>query len=116
VERTPTAIRTAIEITRPFSLTFSKVWELAVEAPSAEGVNLGVELLANATDLVLGDALDAECFGEIVDRSRRDAMDSPSSAKALTSRVRSAQPPTSSSASTRRRTTSDFRLLWTAEG
>ena len=45
-----------------------EVWELAVEATGAEGVDLSVELLADATDLVLGDALDAKCLGEVVDR------------------------------------------------
>ena len=33
VERTPTAIRTAIEITRPFSLTFSKVFSPSTTRP-----------------------------------------------------------------------------------
>src|SRR5487761_175590 len=33
-----------------------EVWELAIEAPGAEGVDLSVELLADPADLVLGDA------------------------------------------------------------
>src|SRR5713226_2922391 len=38
-------------------------------------MDLGIELFADAADLVLGDALDAERLGEVVDRPRRDAMD-----------------------------------------
>jgi hypothetical protein len=52
-----------------------EVSELAIEAPGAEGMDLGVELCADPADLVLGDALDAESLGEVVDRPRRDAVD-----------------------------------------
>jgi len=52
-----------------------QVRELAVEAPGAEGVDLGVELLADAADLVFGDALDAQRLGQVVDRPGRHAMD-----------------------------------------
>ena len=52
-----------------------EVWELAIEAPSPEGVDLGVELFADPADLVLGDALDAQRLGEVVDRPCRDAVD-----------------------------------------
>ena len=52
-----------------------EVWELAIEAPGAEGVDLSVELLADPADLVLGDAFDAERLGEVVDCPRRDAVD-----------------------------------------
>ena len=38
-------------------------------------MDLGVELFADAADLVLGDALDAQRFGEVVDRPGRDAVD-----------------------------------------
>jgi len=52
-----------------------EVWELAVEAPSPERVDLGIELFADPADLVLGDTLDAQRFGEVVDRPRRHAVD-----------------------------------------
>jgi hypothetical protein len=52
-----------------------EVWKLAVQTSRAEGVDLGVELLADTTDLVFGDALDAERLGQVVDRSCRDAVD-----------------------------------------
>ena len=52
-----------------------EVWELAIEPSRAEGMDLGVELFADAADLVLGDALNAQCLGEVVDRPRRDAVD-----------------------------------------
>ena len=41
---------------------------LAVQSPSPEGVDLGVELLADPAHLVFGDAVDAQRLGEVVDR------------------------------------------------
>jgi hypothetical protein len=52
-----------------------EVWELAIQASGAEGMDLGVELFADPADLVLGDALDPERFGEVVDGSGRDVVD-----------------------------------------
>src|SRR5438445_12954464 len=52
-----------------------QVWELAIEPTSAEGMNLRIELLAIAADLVLGDALDTECLVVVVNRSGRDAVE-----------------------------------------
>ena len=52
-----------------------QVGELAVQAPGPEGVDLGVELLADPADLVFGDAVDAQRLGEVVDRPGADAVD-----------------------------------------
>jgi len=51
-----------------------QVGVLGVEAASAEGRHLTVQLLADTADLILGDALQAERLGEAVDRPGRDAV------------------------------------------
>lgn len=46
----------------------------AIEPARPEGLHLGVELAADAAHLILGDALEAERFGELVDGARADAV------------------------------------------
>jgi hypothetical protein len=52
-----------------------QVGVLGVQSAGPEGGHLAVELLAVPADLVLGDALQAERFGQAVDRPSRDAVD-----------------------------------------
>ena len=51
-----------------------QVGVLAVETPAAEGLDLSIELAADPAHLILGDALDPQCLGELIDGTRADAV------------------------------------------
>jgi hypothetical protein len=52
-----------------------QVGVVTIQAPRAEGVDLAVELFADPADLILGDALETERVGEVVNGPGADAVD-----------------------------------------
>ncbi len=51
-----------------------QIWPVALDRPIEEGLDLAVDLLAQPTDLALGDATHAHGLDQIVDRAGRDSL------------------------------------------